>query len=860
MIIPTHLKRLTLPVLLSVALYGCGGSSSFTPESGSTTTTTTTTGTDTDDTTTAAQSEVTSLEISASSAVLLSQGSNEVTISAVAKDKNNNILPEEAVTFSVDNYATIIADEGNATASINKATLTSGMNHPEARTVVVTVTAGELSKTLSVVIDDTPMVASGGDTGVVALDVQASASNLYSLGSNNVVISVVAKNKTNNVVSDVPVAFSVDNNAQISPASGNDTAEVKTATLTSGLGHPEARKLTVTITSGSLTQTVVVDVVEAIDPVDVVDDNISDLEISASSRQLYSDGVNPVVISAIAKDANNNIVPDAEITFKVNNFATVEADAGNSGASVKTANIMPGLNHPENRALEVEVIAGGIVKSLNLEVVGTSVLLEGPESIAINNPTTYTIKLQDSGKKPLALHPITVESSAGSLITPINGFNSTVSGEMTFNLTALADGEDVITVTSLGAMTSKSISVSGNDFTLESDIEEINILTPEEVTLLWTKDGNPQANQLINLSATRGVLSNNGTTINNIRTDENGEATFTIESESAGTTVITATTGEGLSATLPREFVATTPHYISTQASPTVVAPYGISSIIAKVRDVKDNPVKNQKIIFGLEDKVNGELSNSEAVTDSLGRASVTYTASESAGSKDGIVISTYVQGFRLIKDEIKLTVGGQASRIVLGHDENLIEDDIYYVKKYGVIVTDSSGNPVKDQEVAFTLTPTHYYKGTMEFQADENPDATFVGSAVIVDNNSGVWERIATAVCPSEDLDNDGNLDNGEDQNGNNTLEPSHDAAVVKSEGKTDSDGKIVVTIVYPQSRAQWSRQQLSVSALVEGTEVIEHAVFDLPIAAGDVKDKDIDPPNRLSPYGQVGSCSSRF
>ena len=312
MIIPIHLKRLTLPILLSVALYGCGGSSSFTPESrvDSTTTTPTTTTVDSAD-----QVEIVFLEISASSTILLSKGGNAVEILAVVKDENNNILSDVDVSFSVDNYATIVADDENATEKIKKATLSSGMNHPESRTVVVTVESGSLSKTLSIVIDDTPMVSTGGDTDVMALDVSASANTLYSLGSNEVVLSVIAKNKTNNVVPDAPVTFSVDNNALIIANSGNDTAEIKTATLSSGLSHPEARKLTVTIMSGSLTKTVDVDVVEAKDPIEIIDDNIEFLEISASSRQLYSDGVNPVVISAIAKDANNNVLPDADVMF-----------------------------------------------------------------------------------------------------------------------------------------------------------------------------------------------------------------------------------------------------------------------------------------------------------------------------------------------------------------------------------------------------------------------------------------------------------------------------------------------------------------------------------------------------------------
>ncbi|TXH77526.1 MAG: hypothetical protein E6Q85_03150, partial [Thiothrix sp.] len=61
------------------------------------------------------------------------------------------------------------------------------------------------------------------------------------------------------------------------------------------------------------------------------------LEVSASSRQLGSNGDKPVTISAIAKDANNNTLKDTSIQFAVNNNGTIEADSATAEGSVKTA-------------------------------------------------------------------------------------------------------------------------------------------------------------------------------------------------------------------------------------------------------------------------------------------------------------------------------------------------------------------------------------------------------------------------------------------------------------------------------------------------------------------------------------------
>ncbi len=837
MIIPTHLKRLTLPVLLSLALVGCSGGSDFGSGTGG--------GEKSEQ---VVQAEIASLEVSANSDVLLSKAGNKVTISVVAKDANNNVITETPIAFAVDNSATIIADNGNDKAATKTAILSSGLNTSN-RTLTVTVTVGSKTKTLTIQVDNTPEAPE-----ITSLDVSTTANKLYSLGSDEVIISVIAKNKANNVVTDAKIFFSVDSSALISSDAGNDTAGIKTAKLSSGLGHPEARTLTVTITSGDFVKIVKVDVLKEIDPVVELESKVTDLEISASSRQLFSAGVNPVIISAIAKDQNNNTLADTIITFKVNNNATISPDSGNNSAIVKTANVTPGLNHPENRKLDIEVTAGGLTKNLQVDIVGTTVTLEGPDSMSINNPTRYTIKLQDSKKKLLGFHNVSVNSSAGSEIMPLNGFITNALGEMIFTVKAVADGEDIITVQALGATAEKIVSVSGNDFSLNSATKEITISIPETISLRWTKDGISQADQSIQLSATRGTLS----PLTEIKTNANGEATFTIESETAGGTVITATTENGLAAVLNREFVAITPHYINIQASPSVIAPHGVSNLIVKIRDINDNPVKNQQIIFGNEDKINGTLSNyGKAMTDSLGRANITYTASDISSAKDGVRITAHVQDNVTIKDYINLTVGGDALRIVLGHNEKIEKDGIFYKKTYGVIVTDSAGNPVKDQEIAFTITPTDYYKGTMVPLLDINPDHTIVDGVILVDNNSGHWVRALQAACKSEDLDNDGNLDDGEDDNGNGTLEPTHDATVTTA-GTTDEEGKLSIVIVYPQSSALWSRQRLSATVVVEGTEFIEHTEFDLPILASAVEDLDIAPPNQISPYGVNADCST--
>ncbi|WP_299870863.1 immunoglobulin-like domain-containing protein [uncultured Cocleimonas sp.] len=588
----------------------------------------------------------------------------------------------------------------------------------------------------------------------------------------------------------------------------------------------------------------------------------SSIELSVSSRQLASDGSSPITITAIAKDSNNTAIDAADITFAVDKDATILKDATVTttvdpedptaepvttitAGSVQTATLKPGS--ATNQTLTVTASSGSTSKSITVEVVGTEVTIDGPQAITLNKDNPFVLKLKDSSNKAIAYEIVVLSSSAGNTIKTDSNFETDSAGEIAFTVTGDASGVDTITANVLGASFEKNIEVSSDEFALSSTSdEEININTNASIGFIWTKNGIAQSGKTITLSATRGDITSQTAV-----TDADGKANFSISSPTAGQTVITATTADGLSTTLDREFVATTPAYLNTQADPTLISPNGTSTIIAKVRDNNDNPVKNKIIDFRLNDTVDGVLSGSTAITDSLGRASVSYKAGNSSSAKDGVIIKTFIQGYPAVaEDEIKLTVGGNALRIVLGDDHLLEADDVFYNKKFGVIVTDSAGNPIKGQDVSFKIIPKYYYKGSLWDTGDG-----WSGQSVYDETGSVIYKGV-TSVCLSEDFDNDGNLDSGEDINLNGTLEPTHDATVTGS-GVTDENGKIVVETVYPKNTAWWSEQRIEATVTVDGTEFIEYTDFRLPVLAADVNSSDTTPPNLNSPYGTWGGCT---
>lgn len=589
------------------------------------------------------------------------------------------------------------------------------------------------------------------------------------------------------------------------------------------------------------------------------DARIADLEINVSSRQLASDGSDPVIISATVKDVNNNVLRDVDVLFAVNNGGTIEPDEGNAtvatvvtdtgdtpvvtgGSAIKKAKLTPGYRR-ENRDLLVTVTAGSQQKTINIEVTGTSLKLNGPENVLVNSSGTYTVALTDSGNEPLTHEVLSVTSANGNTITPKtdNGMSTDQGGKVTFDMSAGSSGVDTLTVSALGTAATQKVTISGNDFALDSANQEVHVNVDELVNLVWTRDGVPQANKLIYLSATRGVVPNS------VTTDKNGHASFVMSSATAGGVVLTAVESQsGLNATMVREFVAVTPRYLSAQSEQSNLSPEGQATILAIVRDADFNPVKNQKVKFNIVyDTVNGALSSPTATTDSLGRASVVYTAGNASSARDGVEIQATLQNDSTILDTVKLSIGDRAVQIVLGHDENMTEDGVFYKKTFGVIVTDSAGNPVANKAVDFTLMPVGYYKGAMTCPEDAGTITP--------------WYWTPTVYCPSEDVNDNAYLDVGEDFNGNGRLDPTHTATITNKKAVTDAEGKANVEVIYAQSQALWSKLRLSATASVEGTEYVESLEFRLNLLSKDADNCLDEPtPNEVSPYGTASQCGS--
>lgn len=397
----------------------------------------------------------------------------------------------------------------------------------------------------------------------------------------------------------------------------------------------------------------------------------------------------------------------------------------------------------------------------------------------------------------------------------------------------------------LGLTTTHNIAVNSDIFGFTApaaDNTEILIgAAPQTMTVRWTSGGAAVVGQTINFATTRGTLS-----AASALTNGSGDATVTLTANgSAGGATITATAAGGMSAQRTVEFVATTPVTLDLQSSVFTLAPGEQSVLTAVVRDGAGNLVKNQTVVFTLDqDTTGGTLSRASAVTDSQGRAQSVYQAGSVTSGRDGVHVRANVQSAPAVADTVLLTVSRRELFISMGTGNTILEinADTQYQIDFAVQVTDASGNGVPNVRLALSILSDRYVKGLRVAAA---PPATGWGTQV-------------NAICDDEDLDNDGvlDLDQGEDQNGNGRIEAGNIALVTPLDATTDANGTALISVRYPQEFAYYVYVTLEARTSVQGTEFVRSSSFVLPGEAQDFNSSTTAPPGPTSPFGTANSC----
>ena len=383
-------------------------------------------------------------------------------------------------------------------------------------------------------------------------------------------------------------------------------------------------------------------------------------------------------------------------------------------------------------------------------------------------------------------------------------------------------------------------------------------------------------------------------------TDANGVATIEVRSSSAGPATVAFADDVDADpfSQFDIEFVAFDVTNISVDAAPASVATGNASTISATVTDDFGNPVKDVVVEFSSADLRGGNLSPVTAVTDSDGRARITFTAGTLPTQEGEISIFATAADFPSIEDNVQMTVTERQLNVIIGlaGEVEQADNDTRYLRAGVVQVTDGVGRPVPDASILVTLTPDTYRYGQMiTVDVDGDGVADRWGRAIefsqshadtLIAQGADPSNFPYSFTCQSEDnngnrildtLDEDSNgngildanedtnangiLDVNEDVNNNGELDPRDPALVTADESNvptviggeitTDSNGVGFFSLAYLQSNALWFDLTINARVQALGVESVADFQTSLTIPISDVEDPDISPPNRISPYG---------
>ncbi|WJG07788.1 Ig-like domain-containing protein [Aliiglaciecola sp. LCG003] len=568
------------------------------------------------------------------------------------------------------------------------------------------------------------------------------------------------------------------------------------------------------------------------------------LELFANSTQLASSGSDEIELIAVVKNAQNILLEGVDVSFAANNAAELQIVQGTSAADGTARALLTSRNNPENRVVTATVSSGTFSQTVDIQIVGTEVNVDGPSSVVLGDTIDVTIKVADSDGNGLANREVSLTTSQGTIDSSAT---TDAEGQVTVQYQASQTGSNTITASALNAQGSLVFTVQEDSFSFTTiPVQDVPLSTNTTLQVTWLKDNVAFVGGTVTLSSSRGTIVA-PTTV----TDANGVASFTIQSNNAGLTSITAEgvdgNGQTVSSRTQFEFIAITPATILVDASPDLIGPEGqTSTISAIVRDASGNLVKGQVVNFRVDDVSGGFVLPNSSTTDSNGIASTVYT-SNAVSSEDAVMVHADVANNTSVSNFTTLTVGDRAFDISLGTGNSLeAPDESSYLKQFSVFVSDAAGRPVSNVQLTASSTPIKravggvYRKGFWSYNIDLD-----------------VWVGNITATCPNEDINANGSLDAGEDTNGDGRLTPGIVGTISFEDdvNSTDVNGQAKLEIRYPKSYAFWTDVEISVFGQSSGSESLESQSFRLSAAVADLDDEASEPPS--NPFGSSSFCT---
>ena len=779
---------------------------------------------------------------------------NSLFVVATVSDQDGNPHADALLTFTLSNEQ--LAEFGNDTGTAR--TNSNGV----ARLRLNASTAsgdGEITAALgsgetgTTTFSATAVTSTDPTTISVSLALQNAAGEAdNSLSSSNALVALATvTNSEGEPQADLLLTFSLSNDDLATFS--NDTATALTnaegvASIGMSVGSASGDgEVTATLSTGEADSTTFSSTGST-----TVSEEPASLELYANSIQLASSGSDEVELIALVKNEQSVLMEGVEVSFSAASGDGVELQLTQpeTAADGTARAILTSQNDASNRTVTITAGAGSLTQTVEITIAGTEVTINGASSVILNDSVDYTIRVQDSDGTSILNQDVVLSAVNGTLSSTT--VNTGANGQATVSYTASTSGEDTITAAALNAETSFTVQVQQDEFNFVNlPTEEVPLGQTQTITVQWRQDNTPVVGQNVTFSASRGVIAGNATVV----TDAEGQASIDISANNAGISSITASASDGsgnvlVSALTQIEFIATTPHTLIADASPDIIGPDGqTSTISAVVRDVDGNLVKNSVVNFSVSDVSTGFVSPSQATTDSKGIATTVFT-SGSVSTQDAVVVTAFVADDPAIDDEVVLTVGARAFDISLGTGNELEEaTSTSYLKRFGVFVSDSAGQPVSGVNLTASVAPVKYVNG-----------GEYRTGFWVFDDDASQWVAIVNQNCETEDVNDNGILDTtprDEDTNEDGMLTPGLIGTIAFANGAavTDENGYAELEYRYPRSFAIWYDAVISVFGQSTGSEASAKMRYTLSISADDVTDEGASPP--ANPFGVTDQCT---
>jgi hypothetical protein len=373
------------------------------------------------------------------------------------------------------------------------------------------------------------------------------------------------------------VTFSASSGGIAVTQGTTDATGAATATLSTA-GDSVTRTITVTATASGLTATVQVQVVPSSS---ATTSQVSQLTLSSNSPTILNDGSTTATITALARDANNNVIAGVPISFK----ASSDAIQANSSITDATGTVTATLSTGGNTAVQTVTVTGttgSLSSTVNVGVVAPSTPTNPVYALGNGVGTCFVPKL------------IGGQITTGSCSAVLSSGNISAGGTTALSLTVV-DQNDSLYISAPVTVTFSSPCIASG----QAEILPNNSSTPE--TTITTTTGSINATYVAN-----GCVGSD--TI---------DATATVNGQSllatGAVTVLAASAGS-------IQFVSATPTTIGLKG--TGASPGETSVVVFKVLSSTGSPEPGQTVNFTINTSVGG-LSFSPATATSAADGTV---------------------------------------------------------------------------------------------------------------------------------------------------------------------------------------------------------------------------------------------